>query len=118
MARFFSRLLPKGTTIGTCQSCLPSRKRDRLAEVAPRRADHTLRLRVRVLQPIHIHEGAANLEGAKLRVVLVLDPDLGAGPLLEQRPAILRSRRHGPVDDPGGVFKASIEGSCRLSPLS
>jgi len=42
--------------------------------------------------------GTADLEGADWRVVLMLDPQFGTKPPRQQRPAILRGRRHHPVN--------------------
>src|SRR5205814_1300507 len=47
---------------------------------------------------VEIDKAAADLEGADRRMVLVLDPQLGADPPGQQRPAILRGRRHHPMD--------------------
>ena len=69
-------------------------KRERLAVIAARGADDAGRLRARALEPVHIDEPAAQLEGAGRRVVLVLDEDLRAGRRRKLRPGILRRRRH------------------------
>ena len=42
---------------------------------------------------IDVDEPAAHLEGADRRVVLVLDPDLAAAALVQQRPALFGRRR-------------------------
>src|SRR4029077_6360053 len=66
----------------------------RLAMVAARCGDDSLRLRPLALEPVEIDDAAAHLEGADGRVVLMLDHDLDAGLGPEQRPGILRRRRH------------------------
>ena len=59
---------------------------------------------------IEIDQPTAHLEGADGRVILMLDPDLAAGALAQQRPGILRRRRHDVVDKPGRLLEfAKIE---------
>ena len=75
------------------------RQGDALPVIAGRRGDHPAQLRLGAPDRVEIDEPAADLEGADRRVVLVLDPQLGADPRRQQRPAILRGRRHGPMDE-------------------
>ena len=72
----------------------PAGERERLAVIAAGRADDADDVGPRALEPVHIDEPAAHLEGAGRRVVLVLDHDLGAGRRGELRPRELRRRRH------------------------
>ena len=76
-----------------------------LAVIAAGRGDDAPHVRFGTTQIVEIDETAAQFEGADRRVVLVLDPDLGTDPLSEQRPAILRGRRHDAVDQRGGGFE-------------
>ena len=83
-------------------------KSDRLAVVAPGGADDTGRQCAGCRQPVEINQPAANLEGPHRRVVLMLEPELGAvtglaGKCgLQQRPAVLRRGRHHRVHGAGG----------------
>jgi len=72
----------------------PRRTRDRLAVVAARRAHHGPRGRLAAHQAVQVDQPAAYLERAHRRVVLVLDPQPGAGQALQQRPVVLRRGRH------------------------
>ena len=68
-------------------------------------------MRPRVLEPVHVDKGAAQLEGANGGVVLVLDPCCGRGfdrgfgrgfgskALVEQRPGVLGRGGHVAIDD-------------------
>ena len=80
-------------------------KGDRLPVVAARGGDHPFHRASRAPQVIEIHEPAAHLEGADRRVVFVLDPDRAAAPRVEQRPPLLRRRRHRLVDDRGRLLQ-------------
>ncbi len=83
-------------------------KGDRLPVVAARRADHALRLRA-IREFVEVHQAAAQLERADRRVVLVLEPDLGAQARCERRPQVLRRGLHVAVDEVGG-FLELVEG--------
>ena len=72
---------------------LPRGIGDGLAVIAARRSHHALGLAL-----CHVGQPAADLEGADGRVVLMLDPDFGAGALCEKGPDPLRSRREGAVN--------------------
>src|ERR1700760_2421596 len=61
-------------------------KRDALAVIAARRRDQPARLGMFALEPVDIDQAAAHLESARGCVVLVLDQDVGAETLREQRP--------------------------------
>ena len=80
-------------------------KADALTEIAAGSSDHALEVWLRSLEPFEIDESAAKLEGADGGVVLVLDPGFDTGlarrreALIDQRPGILRRRRHGAIDD-------------------
>ena len=78
------------------QAC---READRLTMVAARRADHTTTVRLALSQRVEINEAAAQFERADRRVVLVLDPHLGADPPTEQGPRLLRRRRERGMHD-------------------
>ncbi len=78
---------------------LRAREGERLAMVAARRGDHALHVRALAREPVEIHEPAAHLEGADRGVVLVLDHDIHARACPQQRPGILRRRRHGGAHD-------------------
>ena len=79
-------------------------KRDALAMIAARGADHSLHTGGVVLELVNIDQSAAHLEGADRRVVLVLHPGLAPSAPGEQRPSILRRGRHGGVHNGGRVF--------------
>ncbi|MGY4430270.1 hypothetical protein ACVWWO_002747 [Bradyrhizobium sp. F1.13.1] len=70
------------------------RKSEALTMIAARRRDDARNVRPFALQPIEIDQPAAHLEGACRRVILVLDEDLRAEPLGEQRPGVRRRCRH------------------------
>ena len=89
---------------------LPGGIGDGLPVIAARRRHHAVRFALR-----HIGEPAANLEGADGRVVLVLDPDLGPGPLSQQRPDPLRGRRERGVNEFGRRLDFSLSGQCHGS---
>ena len=74
---------------------------DRLTVIAARGGDDAAGAGMAPPEVVHVGEAAAHLEGADGRVVLVLDPDLGAGARGQQRPGNLRRRRHGGVDGLG-----------------
>src|SRR6516165_10584788 len=81
------------------------RKRDALP-VIPRGGGHnTANIWVRALDLVEIDEATAELEGADRRVVLVLDPKLGADPPRQQRPAKLRGRWHHSADEVRGSLQ-------------
>src|SRR4051794_4511151 len=65
-------------------------KADRLPMIAPCRAHHAGAVWLALAQRFEVDEAAAQLEGAYLGVVLVLDPGSGAEPLAEERPTVLR----------------------------
>jgi hypothetical protein len=73
-------------------------KRHRLPMIPPRSRNHPLHLRPFPPQPIHIDQPTPNLERPHRRMVLMLHPDLRASPRIQQRPTVLRSRRHTFVD--------------------
>jgi hypothetical protein len=56
----------------------------------------------RLCELLEIGQAAADLEGAHRRVVLVLDPAVGAQALAQQRPAVLRRGLEMAVDHLGG----------------
>jgi hypothetical protein len=74
-----------GARAGECQ---------RLAVISTGRANDASNFRTLSLEAIEKDNAAAYLEGADRRMVLMLHHDLDAKPLPEQRPRILRSRRH------------------------
>ncbi len=78
-------------------------KRHRLPVIAAGGADHAEAARI-ARQPLEVHQPAADLERAHRRVVLVLDPDLGAECRGQLRPRVLRRGRHGGAHDAGGVL--------------
>ena len=78
------------------------REGNALAVIAAGRAYHPTRFGPVALEAIHVDHAAAHLEGAGRRMVLVLHPDLAAGAPCEQRPGILRRRRHCRVHQAGG----------------
>ena len=79
---------------GARHACARRRKCDRLAMIAARGGDDAVELRGSSLEPIEIDNATPHLEGADGRVVLVLDPHLRARTLRQQRPGMLRRRRH------------------------
>ena len=83
---------------------------DRLAVIAARRGDDAGTIRTGSPQFADMDQPAAHLEGAGRRMVLVLDPDIGAGACGEQRPGVGRRRRHRRVDDGGGGLDAGAVG--------
>ena len=99
IAAFLSGLLPCGTRIVTGRPGGAPRERQALPVVAARRRDDARHLRALAPQAVDVDQPAADLEGAGRRVVLVLDPDLGAERLREQRPGVLRRRRHAAVHE-------------------
>ena len=106
IAAFFPVLLPCGTTIA---AGMPWRAAAKPIDCPwlPRVAATTpLHRGAARAQAIEVDEAAAHLEGADRRVVLVLHPDARAQPRVEQRPALLRRRRHGGVDDGRGRLEA------------
>ena len=82
----------------------PRGKPDRLTMVASCRRDHAAYVRFVRPQIGHIDQAATDLEGPDRRVVLVLDPDRRSHRLGQQRPDVLRGRRHRGVDDFSGSF--------------
>src|SRR6478672_2142886 len=74
-------------------------ERHRLAVVPARRSNDAGNARLRPEEIVHVDEPAPDLEGADGRVVLVLHPHLGPTALVQQRPTLLRRRRHRSVDD-------------------
>ena len=64
-------------------------------------------------QPVEHHQATAHLEGARRRVVLVLDPDLAAQLVGQQRPGVLGRRRHHAVDRVRGALEI-LEAEQRL----
>ena len=75
------------------------RESEALPVIAARGGDDPGRIRPLALQPVEIDQPAPHLEGADRRVVLVLDHDIGAEPLRQQRPRMRRRRRHRLPDD-------------------
>ncbi len=65
-----------------------------LAVVAAGGGDQPAYLRLAAQQGVDIDQPATHLEGRGGRVVLVLDPQLAAQALGQQRPGQLRCRRH------------------------
>ena len=105
--RPYGRVLLDGISFGDHHSCrdtfAPRRERDRLPVIAARRGDDAIGLPA-LFPQTHVHEPAADLEGADGRVVLMLDPSLASDFGAEQGPDILRCRRHRPIDDATGAF--------------
>lgn len=56
-------------------------------------------------QAVDLDEAAAELEGADGRVILMLDEDLAARALRQQRPGDLRRRRQHGMNEGGGFFE-------------
>ena len=77
----------------------PTCEREALPVVATRRADHAADLRTIGHKALEVHEATADLEGPDRRVILVLHRDPRPGDLGEQRPRVLRCRRHVASDD-------------------
>ena len=80
-----------------------------LAVIAPGGGGHA-RDRAVPAQVVHENEPAPHLEGTDRRVVLVLDPDFGAGALCQQRPGDLRRRVERLVDEGGGLLERGQRG--------
>jgi len=74
-------------------------ERDALPVIARGRGHDAANIGLRPPDLVEIDETAADLEGADRRMVLVLDPQLGAEAARQQRPAILRGRRHHPMHE-------------------
>ena len=72
---------------------------DALTVIAGSRGHDTPNVRLRPPDSVEVDETAADLEGADRRVVLMLDPQLGAEPAGQQWPAILRGRRQHPMNE-------------------
>ena len=70
-------------SLDTCQSRCHAHA---LAVVAARGCHHARHPRMRLLQPIHVDQRAAQLECAHRSMVLMLDPSLGAETVVDQRP--------------------------------
>ena len=70
-----------------------------LTMVASRGRNNTFEPRLRLLQPVHVDQCAAQLERSNRGVILVLQPGLGPEPLIQQRPGVLRRRRHVRIDN-------------------
>ena len=100
-----------------------------LAMIAPRGADDFAGESAGLCQLLEIGQPAADLEGAHRRVVLVLDPAVGAQSFAQQRPAVLRRGLEFAVDDArasfdvgqGGQFHDEYRGTmpsgvCRTAP--
>ena len=96
--------IAKGHDDGGGDADPASGERDALAVIAAGGADRARDAGLLALQPVHVDQPATHLERAGRRVVLVLDPDLGAGAARQQGPGILRRGRHGGMDDGGRVF--------------
>src|SRR5262249_43400004 len=75
------------------------RIRDTLAVIAARRRDQAGDRMRCAREAVDIDDSAAQLERADRAVVLVLDPDLGAGARAEQRPSDLRRGGERRADD-------------------
>ena len=69
-------------------------KRDRLAVIAAGRGDQAFQSAVGAAQRVDINQATAGLERSGRRVVLVLDDDVGADAMAQQRPGIGRRRQH------------------------
>src|ERR1700751_4093238 len=84
-----------------------SSKSDTLTVIATSRCDHTGYLWLSLLELVHVYQPPADLERAQGLVVLVFNPNLGAGQLAEQRPTDLRRRRQNAMNeicrDPQGL---------------
>jgi hypothetical protein len=78
---------------------------DRLPVIAAGSADDPKGPVLAFGEIVEVGKTAAQLEGAGRSVVLVLDPDFRTELRLEQRPGVLRSRRHRLVNDRRGVLE-------------
>jgi hypothetical protein len=76
------------------------REGEALPVIAARGGNDPGRIRPFPLQPVEIDQPAADLEGADRCVVLMLDDDISAEPLRQQRPRMRRRRRHRLPHDP------------------
>jgi hypothetical protein len=92
----------------------PRRKGNALPVIAARGGDDAFEIGAGAPHVVEIEEAAADLEGADRRVVLVLDPQLGADPPRQERPAILRRRRHDLMHEFGGGFENGKGGHAGL----
>ena len=88
---------------------------ERLAVIAARRRDDAFDMRPFAFEPLHVEEASAQLESADRRVIFVLDEDLGADTRAQQRPRILRRRRHGGAYDRQSRFNIAEREHCSLS---
>src|SRR3954469_6524279 len=82
-------------------SVTPGGEADGLSMIPSCRGNDTARADSAAAKRVHVDEAAANLECSRRRVVLVLHPHRGANTLVEERPPVLRCRRHRLVDEPG-----------------
>src|SRR4029078_10270928 len=82
----------------------PCGERYGLAVIAARRCDDTVGLAA-LLAQTHVDETASDLEGARRRVVLMLDPAFALRRFGEKRPGILRGGRHRRIDDALGAIE-------------
>jgi len=73
-------------------------KGDALTMIAPRRRYHTADVWLSLFKFVHVHQAAAYFERAYGLVILVFNPNLGAGPLAGQGPTDLRCRRQNTVN--------------------
>ena len=86
MARFFSGLLPSGTTTTLWSPWRAGRKGDTLAMIAAGCRNNAADPGVALQQPAHVQQATANLERAGGVVVLVLDPHRAGAALRQQWP--------------------------------
>ena len=70
-----------------------------LPVIAAGGGDHAGQVRLRLLEPMHVDQCAANLECAEGRVIFMLYPGFAAQPLVDERPRVLRRGGHVAVDD-------------------
>jgi len=87
----------------------PAGKREALPVVTARRRDDARHRGTAGAQPVEVDEATSHLEGPGRRVVLVLDPDLRADGLPQQRLGVLRCRPD-PATDQGGCAGQVLEG--------
>jgi len=80
------------------QSVPPGGEGHRLAVVAARGGDDRAHRGIAPDEPAEVGETSPDLEGAEQSVVLLLHPELAAGPRVQERPAVLRRRRDHRVD--------------------
>ena len=81
------------------QACGYGRSCLSLAMIATRRCYDALNIGMLSFEPIHERNRTTNFERTGRRVVLMLDPNLSANRLIDQRPGILWRGRHSRVNE-------------------